>query len=246
MSLLIFAADPPHSPEGLNVEETISVALMRLHHGVRWNMYKGANPAAKESLYKILDNQKLKPYHEGVWRTLAHIGDSTTVELIEKQLMNNFSGDLGHYEQKAIFAMFESLGLMARRNVPGATELALRMADLNYWKNAKFKWPSVHGSENEILFHLHEGFALSGRNDLEGKRSELIASIKEPRWHEYAQWRMGRERLAPLRERVETEANQAISKEERASLTNYFNGDLQNPGPKKNIYTDETMPPKKD
>jgi hypothetical protein len=133
------------APRMLTVQETLQCARRPLYDlAPPWNLYKNANPAAKEALCKILSDPALVEQHRAAWRMLGHVGVAEDVEFFKNAALKNYPGALndgsGHAKTYAVQALFRGLGLMARRKVGGAEELLKQMADRGFWQNGNMQW----------------------------------------------------------------------------------------------------------
>ncbi len=92
------------------------------------------------------------------------------------------AGLLSRRQQDVVIAMFDSLGLMCRRDVPGARDAVGRMSEPTYWGQTPFKWFSekidaAPGPINETQSWLINGYSLSGKDDLDTLAMSILTSM---------------------------------------------------------------------
>ena len=236
---------PPREPSGrsvsdelLTVEETLGFLFMPFIDENTAPFYTRANPAAKDALHKILDNQKHQPYHEIGWSILGYIGNTGDLTRIRQALerLKGTRGPLSNAERNSLTGIFNCVGVMCRRDVEGASALAGEMLDPAYWRDAKFQWyakPSPDGLSVEyesVYRFISWGYSLSLKPDIMQRARAIVESTDN------AAYRMKLERMLPPERLLGYGRNRLLDEDKpalalRESFARLFNGDLENPGP---------------
>lgn len=217
----------------LSVDETLG-AVFNAEYGGSWRKYYArANPEAKDVLYRVLDNEELKEFHDRAWNILGYIGGNSHVQHVEEAVKNfkPIPRRLEPNERDTLRALFNSLGVMCGREVDSACDLAEKMMDPTYWRDAKFRLSSRPRSEYRVISELMFGYALSLDPEIGKHGQSILEKIDDPQKRDI--WRKAFSREAMLRIGWNTRYREVepVTPQERRDLASYFNGDLKNPGP---------------
>lgn len=231
-------AQPASRPADiLTIEETIGSVFVLQMEGRPWHLYSRANAGAREQVCRILENASLERYHPAAWHILGYIGDDATVQWLEGRVLS-LQGVLSSPPKDSAYAMFDALGLMARRDIKAAEALVDRMADPAYWQKARFQWVAEAQLANSLSFSeqtmtaLCDGYAICGRQDIQGKVSAFVNALPEGLRKTEMLRRTSAERLKSVASVVLGE-EQPLTQEERRTVAKLFNGDMENPLPVK-------------
>ena len=220
----------------LSVPETMGAVFHLQSEGRPWHLYARANPDARPAVHLVLGNPRLAEYHPAAWHILGYIGDNTSVHLLEQNLLSLRgiqSGRKGH----PVEAMFNSLGLMARRNVQGATVLAEQMATPGFWEKAEFRWvadgavPNGLSFAQESIARLAESYAISEQTNIQQRVSAFISAMPAGRQKDEMLGRTDASNVKRIADVIRRGERQPVRPEERSAVSRLFNGDLENPGP---------------
>ena len=170
----------------LSVQETMGALFYGQMEGRPWHLYAAANSDARPGVYRVLDDPRLAEYHPAAWHILGYIGDAMTVERVEQRL-HSWRGVLSRSQKDEALAMFLSLGLLARRDIKAAQELASKMAEPAYWSEIAFLWAEESQATNSLSFvesslaALSDGYAVAGRQDIKARSRRLSVLCRRVR-----------------------------------------------------------------
>jgi len=122
----------------LSVDQTIQFAKGDLVFEHGYYGMRCANPAAREQLYKLLEDDSLKNRRAKIVLTMAYIGEKEDIQKLG-DFIANISPDRGDSGCGIIYAYFNTLAIMADRGVEGAAEQLYSMASLDLWDKRKFR-----------------------------------------------------------------------------------------------------------
>lgn len=118
----------------LTVEETVGL----LSHYPGDELDRNANPAAKDTLYRLLESDAL-PYRSRIWDLIGFIGEREDIQRVESWFKAR-TGVLSLEERTIGRSAINSLAIMGVRGVDGAVEKLRAMADADYWRQMPFEW----------------------------------------------------------------------------------------------------------
>jgi hypothetical protein len=218
-------------------------------HGTLWHYYSRANPAAKQSLYVIVNNKEQSRYHQNALRAIGYIGDASDVSRLEKSVHRDFKGVLTSDERNAMVAIFDALAVMSRREVAEATQVLDEMLSRSYWKDISFRWRgeavrSPLTTVDQLVSWVLWAHARTGRlDDLEEKVIRALNEVDDKQRRDLMAERSSLKRLLSIESRMRAAEKEPISEQIRQQLPTAFNGDLENPA-LPGTDTPESAPPK--
>ena len=219
----------------LTVAETLGLVYARYQHKTPYNLYRYANPNAKESIYKILADPEQEEFHGHAWLILGYIGDQSDVQQLEKH-MHKFSGPLMGNQRGNLIDMFKCLGFMCGRNVKQACTLVGKMQKLEYWESVNLQWesksnPNFLPNKYYSIQWLMYGYAFSRKPDLEERVQGVLAGIEDPAISERMEGILDLGHLKSSANNSLKHEDDLITPEELKTLVSLFNGDLEHPEP---------------
>lgn len=197
---------------------------------------KIANPAAKPILYELLDKPRMKEHRGRIYLLFRYIGDKGDAANMQKRLQ------AGAVDWVEIEKVMSALVTMETRGVSEAGAILERMTQPQYWHDTKFAamTNSPIGMTNELAIWSIFAYARSGKPDWEIKVRSSKEKARAPKLRTELEWR-----LDPIRIKQHLQEDRAlkvppITPEFRKLLSQFFNGDMNNPGPATQI----DMPPR--
>jgi hypothetical protein len=215
----------------LTVEETLGAVFIGGADGVA--AAKAANPAAKPTLYQILDKPQMKEHQKRIYLIIGNIGDKNDAATLEKHLNNNFGGVLSTPEVAAIDGILSALSTMASRGVVEASAILKRMAAPEYWQMTKIQLALQHplGVTNELAIWSFRAYARTGSPDWEVELQSLNSKLGALKHLPEAKSRLDSAGVSKEIEYLRKVKTKPISPQMRNLLPKLFNGDMENPGP---------------
>ncbi len=211
----------------LTVEETIGAVFT---FG-ETRLYRWANPDAKVELFRLLDEEVEDMGHQvPIVQMIGYIGDEKdAVKLCD--ILKGYRGIL--FESRrchpdVAISIFNGLGLMSRRGVPGADEIIREMLSPDYWKDT-FKWhpPDLKAmplsAELESVNWALWAYAISGQDDLSEIRQSILMRIEDEKVRDYMAWRCDLTRMKAEIQRLHAEEVKIPTESERQFLRRLYN-----------------------
>ena len=166
----------------LTWQETVGVV-----YDTYWsNAYmKRANPEAKDAIWKILDNESYLRYHPRAVRMLAFIGDEADVKRLRDWVKVALRNYVKIPKAQGVFEIGTAVGLMARRDVPGARAYIEEMNRETYWREVAKSADIAPGqltdeTVDRLIYHAFTGLARSGEPNLEKYAEAITKDIADP------------------------------------------------------------------
>jgi len=188
---------------------------------------KAANPVAKPVLYRLLDKPQMKEHCGRIYLLFRYIGDKEDAATMEKRLK---AGDVDWGEMNKVLS---ALSTMQLRGVSEAGAILERMIEPDYWHSTKFavltNFP--HGVTNELAIYAVFAYARSGKSDWEAKAKSFKGKVRDPKVRTELEWRLDTNRISQHVQEFRHAKVQPVSPEFRKLLSQFFNGDMDNPGP---------------
>lgn len=187
--LLLFGNVKGQSTDSLlSVEETLRfMKTVYMDHvpAEAIELSKRANPAAREEMYRILNDPNQSDIWPQVVAAFAYLGQQEDVAKLEDFLLKR-RGTLGSYEHSAVTILFITLGGMGERGIPEARNKLKEMTTQSYWNKTQFRLYSRQPSgylsfENQMRINALNGYAYTLSNDFDSLAAEVLNSVKDPR-----------------------------------------------------------------
>jgi len=152
---------------------------------------------------------------------LGYLGSVEDVQFFKDAALQNYHGVFGGSgKDRALRALFQGLGLMARRGVKGADVLLKKMAEREYWQGADFQWHTDEVLEKKPELHRHDmtlravltGLALAeSEKELRDLTQAILDQIDDPKRHEFVKWLIDPDKRADYARRVRGQEAKPLS-----------------------------------
>lgn len=222
---------------GMSVNETLGRVFLSSKDAVPGlPHFSHSHLQAVPAIRLVLANKSLAKYHPSAWYVLGYIGTDEDVTRIETYVRENLNGNVTLEQSKSVTAAYHALGIMSRRGVQTAPALVDRLQNSYLKDPVNWRFSAVRDSDPAVhsryyaIIGLLKGYAASGRKDVPARFETAIRELK--------QQGMPGEFLAFAPESFSWIAKNELAAEKmpvdsavKASLSKWFNGDLNNPGP---------------
>ncbi len=231
----VYGRDVKYRPENvtferLSVEESVGqIFLMR--GGITGGLQ--IDPAARVPIRRIIRNPNLKEYHRAAIGKLMLEGDVQDVQLLAEYVESRRGKEFGVLVPTTVMSIFRTLATMANRRVDGADELLPKMCVRDYWKGFPFENSNEWAFSDEVLIGAISNLARTQCKELNKLIRQAIDDTPEGPRREGIKWYLEEPRLAECVIEFDWCIFPQIPSFARKHALSNFNGDLENPGPRK-------------
>jgi len=192
----------------LSINDTIAAVLIGPTPDTPWALLAKANPQARDALVKIITDNTLRGCHPNAIRMLGYVGEDADVALLKTIIEVQPEGVLSVESQSILSSVFDSIGILCRRDVDRANNLVKELASVAYWRNRKYSWYSEEILDKkperrmESLSRFLYGYRLANSDKLVEVLASILRQIDDPQTKAYIQTAADPERLKTVCNKV--------------------------------------------